>query len=146
MAETTITTRRKILKLSGAALCGPLALPFVATMPAVAGGVDLDADLLALIDDHDRVMGVYCDAIEAADIARFADAPDDVRFPLMEAYNEAQEVVDEYWSRLYATPARTTKGVLAKLRLEGQLTNLQTNVPLVAAAMSDLEAIVGGAA
>ena len=58
----------------------------------------------------------------------------------------AHEAVDEYWSRLYDMPARTTKGVLAKLRLEGQFTDLQTNVPLVAAAMRDLEVMAGAAA
>ena len=127
-------------------MCGPLALPFVAAMPAVAGGVDLDAELLALIDEYDQVMNVLCDATEAADVAGFADAPDDVRWPLIEAEDAAQEAVDEYWSRLYATPARTVEGVLAKLRLEGQLTDLQANVPLVAAAMSDPERMVEGGA
>ena len=48
MAENTITTRREALKLSGAALCGPLAIPFVAAVPAAAK--EVDAEVIDLTD------------------------------------------------------------------------------------------------
>ena len=145
MAENIITTRRKVLKLSGAALCGPLAIPFVTAMPAVAGGIDPDAELFALIDEYYQLLNELDAALKATDSAGLAEPPPDLRRTLKAACRKFDAFLDtERWDRFDATPARTAKGVLAKLRLEYGGMDI---IPRpVAAAMGDLERIAGGAA